>query len=106
MLVNAGLVYILLEAGHGITGLAISTALTMVGASLALILLSACMLYLARPLSELLDAYGNTFEVSGLSGREVLVFLLSGGALGLLGALLAVQRYFRQFRLDSANAGE
>ena len=81
-------------------------ATEVLGASLALILLSACMLYLARPLSELLDAYGNTFEVSGLSGREVLVFLLSGGALGLLGALLAVQRYFRQFRLDSANAGE
>jgi len=37
VLVNAGLVYILLEAGHGITGLAISTALTMVGTSLALI---------------------------------------------------------------------
>jgi O-antigen/teichoic acid export membrane protein len=37
VLVNAGMVYILLEAGHGITGLAISTALTMVGTSLALI---------------------------------------------------------------------
>ncbi len=37
VLVNAGLVYLLLEAGHGITGLAISTALTMVGTSLALI---------------------------------------------------------------------
>ena len=36
VLVNAGLVYVLLEAGHGITGLAISTALTMVGTSLAL----------------------------------------------------------------------
>jgi O-antigen/teichoic acid export membrane protein len=37
VLINAGLVYLLLEAGHGITGLAISTALTMVGTSLALI---------------------------------------------------------------------
>jgi cell division transport system permease protein len=76
----------------------------LLGASLALVLLSACMLYLARPLSELLDAYGNTFEVSGLSAREVLVVLLSGAALGLLGAWLAVQRYIRQFRLAGTGA--
>ena len=37
LLLNAGLVYTLLEAGYGITGLAISTALTMVGSSLALV---------------------------------------------------------------------
>jgi len=36
-LLNAGLVYVLLEAGLGITGLALSTALTMVGTPLALI---------------------------------------------------------------------
>jgi cell division transport system permease protein len=78
----------------------------LLGASLALLLLSACMLYLSRPLSELLDAYGNTFEVSGLSAREALGFLLSGAMLGLLGAWLAVQRYFRQFRLESAGAGK
>ena len=76
----------------------------LLGASLALIVLSACMLYLARPLSELLDAYGNTFEVSGLSGREVLLVLLSGAVLGLLGAWLAVQRYIRQFRVSGTGA--
>ena len=37
VLLNAGLVYTLLQAGYGITGLAISTAATMLGTSLALI---------------------------------------------------------------------
>ena len=37
VLINAGLVYTLLQAGYGITGLAISTAVTMLGTSLALI---------------------------------------------------------------------
>jgi cell division transport system permease protein len=76
----------------------------LLGASLALILLSACILYLARPLSELLDAYGNTFELKGPGGMEVLLFLLSGALLGLLGAWLAVQHYFRRFRLAGTGA--
>jgi O-antigen/teichoic acid export membrane protein len=37
VLINAGLVYSLLQVGYGITGLAISTTLTMLGTSLALI---------------------------------------------------------------------
>ena len=37
VLINAGLIYTLLQAGYGITGLAISTAVTMLGTSLALI---------------------------------------------------------------------
>ena len=37
VLINAALVYSLLQAGYGITGLAISTTLTMLGTSLALI---------------------------------------------------------------------
>ena len=37
VLLNAGLIYTLLQAGYGITGLAISTAVTMLGTSLALI---------------------------------------------------------------------
>jgi cell division transport system permease protein len=72
----------------------------LLGALLALVLLSACMWYLARPLGRLLDAYGNTFEISGLGGPEVLLVVVSGALLGLLGAWLAVQRYFRRFRLD------
>ena len=77
----------------------------LLGASLALVLLGGCMWYLGRPLGRLLDAYGNTFQISGPGGVEVMWVLLAGALLGLLGAWLAVQRHFRQFRLDSASAG-
>ena len=72
----------------------------LLGALLALLVLGACLFYLSLPLARLLDAYGNTFTISGLDGREALLTLLSGAALGLLGAWLAVQRYVRHFRLD------
>ena len=78
----------------------------LLGASLALLLLSGCMWYLGRPLGRLLDAYGNTFQISGPGALEMLWVLLAGALLGLLGAWLAVQRHFRQFRLDSAGAGD
>jgi len=44
VLFNAGLVYVLLEGGHGITGLAAGTALTMIATPLALIPLAYRML--------------------------------------------------------------
>jgi cell division transport system permease protein len=77
----------------------------LLGALLALILLSLCMAYLAQPLERLLEAYGNAFEVSGLAGGGGLLVLLGGGLLGLLGAWVSVQRYLRQFRLPEARAG-
>jgi len=76
----------------------------LLGALLALILLSLCMVYLTDPLERLLEAYGNAFEVSGLGGRGGLLVLLSGGVLGLLGAGVSVQRYLRQFRLPEPRA--
>lgn len=72
----------------------------LLGALLALALLAACMLYLAEPLTRLLEAYGNRFEASGPGGAGIAVVLASGGLLGLLGSWLAVQRYLRQFRLS------
>jgi len=78
----------------------------LLGALLALLLLGACLWYLSRPLGRLLDAYGNTFQISGPGALEVSWVLLAGALLGLLGAWLAVQRYFRQFRLGSASAGD
>jgi len=76
----------------------------LLGALLALILLSLCMVYLAHPLERLLAAYGNAFEASGLGLRGGLMVLLSGGLLGLLGAGVSVQRYLRQFRLPEPGA--
>jgi len=71
----------------------------VLGALLALLLLSLCLVYLAQPLERLLDAYGSPFVVSGLGPQEGLLVLLVGGVLGLLGAWLAVQRFLRLFRL-------
>jgi len=77
----------------------------LLGALLALLLLSLCMVYLAGPLEGLLDAYGNTYDVRGLDGRGGLFVLVVGGALGMLGAWVSVQRYLRQFRLAEARRG-
>jgi cell division transport system permease protein len=76
----------------------------VLGALLALILLGLCMAYLARPLEQLLDAYGNTFEFVGLGASGGLLVLLAGGALGLLGAWVSVQRYLHRFELAGPGA--
>lgn len=76
----------------------------LLGALLALLLLGLCLLYLARPLGRLLEAYGSSMDVGGLGGESVALVLLGGGLLGLLGAWLAVQRYLRQFRLAEGRA--
>jgi cell division transport system permease protein len=70
----------------------------LLGALLALIILSVSVLYLQKPLENLLDAYGNSFELQGLGGLEAAAVLLGGGALGLIGAWVSVQRYLRQLR--------
>jgi cell division transport system permease protein len=78
----------------------------LLGALLALLLLTLCLLYLSRPLERLLDAYGSSVVIGGPAGVSVLLVLLFGGWLGLLGAWMAVQRYLRQFRLpESGGAG-
>jgi cell division transport system permease protein len=78
----------------------------LLGALLALLLLALCLLYLSRPLGQLLQAYGSSVAIGGPGASSVLLVLLCGGLLGLLGAWLAVQRYLRQFRLpESGEAG-
>ncbi len=72
----------------------------LLGALFALILLSISVLYLQQPTEDLLDAYGNSFEIQGLSTDHVALVLLAGGALGFLGALVSVQRYLRQLRVS------
>jgi cell division transport system permease protein len=73
----------------------------VLGALLALILLGLCMAYLAQPLERLLDAYGNTFAFVGLGASGGLLVLVAGGALGLLGAWVSVQRYLHHFELTA-----
>lgn len=68
----------------------------LLGAFLALILLELCLAYLRAPLAGLMDAYGNSFSLSGLSIPQVFCLFLAGGTLGWFGAWIAVQRYLRQ----------
>ena len=70
----------------------------LLGALLALVLLSVSIVYLQGPLEHLLHAYGNSFELKGLGGSQAVLVLLSGGLLGLGGAWVSVQRYLRQLR--------
>ncbi len=72
----------------------------LLGALFALVLLSISVLYLQQPTEDLLDAYGSSFEMQGLSTFHVALVLLAGGALGFLGALVSVQRYLRQLRVS------
>ena len=70
----------------------------LLGAAFAVLLMYACMAYLRRPLSDLLDAYGNSFSLRGLGLTGVLWVLTAGAGLGSLGAWIAVERYLRQLR--------
>jgi cell division transport system permease protein len=72
----------------------------LLGALLALLLLWLALRYLAGPLQQLLDAYGNAFRVRGPGAFGMLAVLFAGGLLGLLGSWLSVQRFLRRYRLD------
>lgn len=72
----------------------------ILGAALALLLLSLVLFYLHRPMEQLLDAYGNVMRLRGLGLREVAGMLLGGGLLGLAGSWLAVRGHLRQLRLE------
>ncbi len=62
-------------------------------------MLNLALVYLDRPLGRLLDSYGQPLELLGLDGAQTLALLAGGGLLGLLGALIAVQRYLRILRV-------
>jgi cell division transport system permease protein len=72
----------------------------LLGALLALALLSISEWYLQQPMEDLLDAYGNSLELKGLGFTGAAVVLLGGVILGLLGAWVSVQRYLRQLRVS------
>jgi cell division protein FtsX len=47
-----------------------------------------------------MDAYGNSFELSGLTIPQVFGMFLAGGILGWFGAWIAVQRYLRHLQRE------
>ena len=70
----------------------------LLGALLAVILLTAGLAYLKTPMQQLLDAYGNAFQLAGLGLQQVLLVFAAGSFLGLLGAWMAVERYLAALR--------
>lgn len=74
----------------------------LLGGVMAMVLLNLAIEYLDRPLSRLLASYGEDAALRGLGLGETLALLLFGGALGLLGAWLAVQRHLRALRVGGS----
>lgn len=70
----------------------------LLGGVVAMVLVNAILLYLDGPLGRLLDSYGQAAALQGTGLVETAGLLIGGGLLGLIGALLAVQRYLRQMR--------
>lgn len=66
------------------------------GAIIAWVLVQVSLLFLAAPVQRLVQSYGNQFSISGLGLGETLVLWVSGGLLGILGALLAVSRHLHE----------
>jgi len=76
----------------------------LLGALLALLLLSLAILYLNEPLEHLLQAYGTRFELDGLGGLQAVFVLLAGGLLGFGGAWVSVQRYLQHMKTGGSGA--
>lgn len=71
----------------------------LLGAVMAMILVNLGLEYLDRPLARLLASYGQTASLVGLGLGQTLLLLLVGAVLGLLGALVAVQRFLRELQV-------
>ena len=71
----------------------------LLGGVMAMILVNLGLEYLDRPLARFLASYGQTAPLVGLGLGQTLALLLVGAMLGLLGALVAVQRYMRELRV-------
>jgi cell division transport system permease protein len=72
----------------------------LLGAFFALLLLELSIAFLRAPLASLMDAYGKSFSLAGLSIPQVFYMFLAGGVLGWLGAWIAVQRYLQQLNRE------
>ncbi|MDX1460490.1 MAG: permease-like cell division protein FtsX [Xanthomonadales bacterium] len=65
----------------------------LMGGLLAAGLAELCLAYLSGPFGRLLEAYGQSYRLEGLSPGLLAGLLAASTGLGLLGAWLAVQRY-------------
>ena len=67
----------------------------LAGGLLAWLLVCVGLLWLSGSVAQLSALYESGFELNGLGVRELSVLLLGGGALGLIGAWLAVGRHLK-----------
>ncbi len=74
----------------------------LLGGLVAMILSNLALVYLDIPFRRLLDSYGQQVELLGPGLSEVGMLLLACGILGLLGALISVQRYLRRLRVGGS----
>lgn len=67
----------------------------LLGGGLAVVLVSALVLWVATPVSTLVSLYGSAFVLAGLGPGGSMALIGAGGLLGLAGAWLAVGRHLR-----------
>ena len=70
------------------------------GAVVALILVQTSLLVLSAPVESLAQSYADDFYLRGPGFPQVMVMMVSGAALGVLGALLAVSRHLSDIEPD------
>lgn len=68
----------------------------LIGAALAALLITIALALIRPAARELAELYTSTFSLAGLSGRDTLVLLGGGAALGWLGAWIAAARHLRR----------
>lgn len=71
----------------------------LLGGVLAMVMVNGALIYLEGPLDRLLASYGQEGDLGGLGGAETALLLMAGGALGWIGAAVAVQRHLRTLRV-------
>lgn len=68
----------------------------LAGAVAAAVMIFVALVLIRPPVRALAELYASSYTLAGLSGRETLVLLGGGAALGWIGAWLAAARHLRQ----------
>ena len=69
------------------------------GGMVAAMLLSLCLVAIESPLTALLGSYGQQLDTAGFNPLFLLVLLIVGGALGVMGALIAAAQRLRDLEI-------
>jgi cell division transport system permease protein len=69
------------------------------GGLIAAMLLSLCLVAIESPLTALLGSYGQQLETAGFNPAFLLALLIVGGALGVVGSLVAAAQRLRDLEI-------